>query len=157
MKTKTKHVTKKKQNLAKGKNSFDWKRKGETWKVLLNFIQAAVGSAKPKDAQIIRERWDAPELQMQWSSPDSIDRAIQILISTEQRRTNLVINGSAWKDSNGMRHWKTEPIKTIAIPRDLQMLLPLFQEHLNASVQKVSSWTEADLVKTDSLPCHSCN
>ena len=156
MKSKTKRLMGKKKKMAKGGNPYDWKSNGKFWKELLDLIEPTVEKIKPKGAQISRERWDSPELQMQWPSSDSIDRAIQIIISTEPRRRNLIVNGSAWKDSNGKRHWKTEAIKMIAIPRDLKMLPPSLQGDLSASVEKVSDWTEADLVKTDSLPCHSC-
>jgi hypothetical protein len=153
MKTKNKQVKGKRKKPVKG-NLYNWGKKGESWKELLNVIQPAMQDLLP-NAQISRERWDVPDIQIEWSSPNSIGRAIQIIISTEGRK--LVINGSAWKDSNGLRRWKTEEINTIPVSGDLTRLLPALQTALKASISEVSDWTEVDLDKTDSLPCQSCS
>jgi len=149
--------------MAKKKNSgrtnpYDWEKKGSYWKQLLDFIQPTVERAKPTGAQISRDNWDAPELKMQWSSSDGIGRAIQLLISDSLGKVKLGVNGSAWKDSKRERHWKTEDLKTIPIPRDpCQLDLATLYEDLSESMKIVAAWTEDDLVKTDPLPCQSCN
>src|SRR6266852_9265647 len=113
----------KKKSFSSRKNPYDWSKNGSLWKQLLDLIQPTAERAKPEGAQISRERWDAPELKMEWSSPDHIGRAIQILISASHgkgKTYRLLVNGSAWKDSKRERHWKTEDLKTVPIPRDLE-------------------------------------
>ena len=112
----------KKKNQTARKKPYDWTKNGEQWKQLLDSIEPTIERAKPIGAEISRERWDAPELKVQWSSADGIGRAIQVLISGTAGKVRLVVNGSAWKDSKQERHWKTEGLKTIPIPRDAHQL-----------------------------------
>jgi hypothetical protein len=158
MRLKLKAVMGKKKNQSKRKNPYDWTRRGQYWKQLLDHIQPMVERAKPIGGEISRERWDAPELKMQWSSSDDIGRAIQVLISETAGKVKLLINGSAWKDSKQERHWKTMGLKTIPIRRDPEKLdLSALYEDLSESQKIVSGWTETDLENTDALPCQSCN
>jgi hypothetical protein len=148
----------KKKSFSSRKNPYDWSKNGSLWKQLLDLIQPTAERAKPEGAQISRERWDAPELKMEWSSSDDIGRAIQILISPARKKMKLVVNGSAWKDSSQERRWKTEGLMTIPIPPDLRKLdLSTLYQELNESKEIVSAWTEIDLDRADPLPCRSCN
>jgi hypothetical protein len=147
----------KKKDLTAQINPYDWARKGEYWKELLDSIQPTVERAKPSGAEISRENWDAPDLKMQWSS-DGIGRAIQVLISDSSGRVKLVVNGSAWMDSGRERHWKMEELKTIGIHRDPQKLnLSTLYQQLSELKKIVAAWTEKDLNRADPLPCRSCN
>jgi hypothetical protein len=145
----------KKKSRAKRGNPYSWAKKGSVWKNLLDYIQPTVEGVKPLGAEISRERWDAPELRIQWFSSDKIGRAIQILISDG---SGILLSGSAWKDSEQERRWKTQSLGKVSITSGARSLnLSTFSEKLNDVKNIVAGWTEADFDREDSLPPRSCN
>src|SRR5690349_18749131 len=145
----------KKKSLPKRANLYSWAKKGNVWKTLLDQIQPTVEGIKPPGAEISRERWDAPELRIQWFSSDKIGRAIQILIADG---SGILLSGSAWKDSGQKRWWKTQNLGKVSIAGGARSLnLSTLSEKLNDVKNIVAGWTEADLDRKDSLPPRSCN
>jgi hypothetical protein len=139
----------KKRAAATGNKPYDWARRGVSWNKLLEKIESILDRLTP-GTKWSRDSWDTPELRMQWVS-DDLGRAIQILISPDSKK--LIISGSAWKDSGQIRHWKTQKLETISIPRMPQELdVSTFSEQLKHSKETVLSWTIDDLVRKDPLP-----
>jgi hypothetical protein len=134
-----------------------WEQEGEFWKNTLDHIRPTVEQAKPRGAELSRERWDAPEFRLQWYTPDNIGRAVQILLSGHPGHYSLQLSVSAWKDSESdrERRWRTEEdIQTIPVPPNdpLQLELSDVREGLDKAIGVVSGWTESQLTNQDSLP-----
>lgn len=88
-----------------------WEQEGETWKAILDQIEQAADELVHQQAvEIVRERWDTPEITLQWYTDDDIGKAIQVLIAGSPGAYELRISVSAWKDlePSHVRQWRSE-------------------------------------------------
>lgn len=136
-----------------------WGKEGETWKKILSIVQSiAEPLAKKWDAEITREHWDHPKIDIRWYTEDDIGRSIQIHIKGLPEDYRFDIEGSCWKDDFrlGKRLWIIKSFKTISIPEQLSSLSHKdIESALDYAYSIVSKWREADLKEESKLPPHN--
>ncbi len=152
-----------------GDNSHtDWEQKGADWKAILDNIQPVAQHLASRfltpavsrgllPPEVHRERWDAPEINLQWEADDKIGRAVQAAIKGDPGAYKLRISCSAWKDDleSKWRQWRTENIETIAFSAPPhQREIEEFEVALCAAFEIVSGWGESHLKNSDRLPDH---
>lgn len=140
-----------------------WGKTGAEWRSILGLIEGPVQmfkeslQAKYLPTQFLRERGDAPMLEVQWWEPDKISRSLQVIVTGDKHSGyKLQIQGIAWRDFDQpkrQRKWIMHEIDTISLPDDLRKFdTDDLRYALDTAKKKVCSWDETDLTRTADLP-----
>jgi hypothetical protein len=135
-----------------------WEQEGEAWKAILDRIERAADELVRKLAvEVVRGRWDAPEITLQWYADDDIGKAIQVLITGSPGAYELRISVSAWKDLEPIhvRQWRSEEdiVEPMPVPTNpTQLDIDELSRLLRKAYTIVYQLTEEDLNQKDALP-----
>lgn len=134
--------------------SEQWDQHGAEFRRVLDLIEPTVRAfAVRRKAIVVRNRWDSPQLDIQWRGADGLWRGITIRVLDPMPR-RLEFHLAAWKDDEDARRrrWQTrchgEP--EAAQPEDT--LGDRVSERLREAEQCLSAWTEIELARVADLP-----
>lgn len=135
-----------------------WDNKsGAEWKKILDMIEPVTNKlAHLWRADVTRELWDAPKLDLRWYTGDGIGRAVQVLIEGDSAPYDLHISGSAWKDfEKPLRHrkwWANDDIEKVSVADPGKLDADPIEKALCHAHRIVSGWRQNDLSYEEELP-----